>query len=136
MACLSMPWGGDLVMSPAGGLALATGQDGINQMITRELLTTSNVLLANGVRASPEFYLLPGFGRSLRVLVGQTVTEDLVDRLTQEITSVVLTTPGVDPNVPPTIQVTPVGHAVVILVSYSLSNGQPASVAFQVGATT
>ena len=131
-----MPWGGDLVLSPAGGLALATGQESINQLIVRELLTTSNVVLDNGVQASPEFYYDPTFGRSLRVLVGQNITEDLLDRLTQEITSVTLKTPGVNPNVPPTVQTAQAGNAVTILVAYTLSNGQPASVAFQVGATT
>jgi hypothetical protein len=132
MPAVFMEWGGDLGVNPQGGLLLAYGADETRQAIIRTLLTTP----ANPPGApsqQPEFYLDPAFGEGLRIQVSANLTPAILAAIKQSITKTVLSAPGVNPSIPPSIQVTSQGNVTFITVYYTLSNGQPSQMAFQIG---
>lgn len=101
-----LEYGQDLLIDGNGDIATATGWDETRQRIQRLLLTTCQETFLDGTSTQPEYLWDVNYGLGFRALEAEEFNEQTLATMKQKIAESVLTTPGVNPNVPPIVTVT------------------------------
>lgn len=101
--CLSLPYGGDLQLTPNGSLVFVSGVERIRQRIIRRFFTCPEENLI-GVGYIPADYIFdPNYGIGAVRLVGEPTSTDEALKLKQKVKKAVLVDEGVDTNQDPLI---------------------------------
>ncbi|MDN8027906.1 phage tail protein [Burkholderia multivorans] len=109
-------WGGDLVVSPSGDLAVANDSDTTTQQILRALMTNPALSDAAGnAIASADYSDHPTFGAGLPRKIGSTISIPAVRAI---VRSVVYSFHSVCRSPAPTIDVQPFNDGATINIQY------------------
>ena len=103
MPDLFCEWGGDLIVTPNGGIQSAVGWDNVRQRIIRSLITNSAQRLPDGSTTAPDYIYHPSYGIGCGSLVGQNPTPQYISGLVGRINQAVLQDVAVDPGSVPSV---------------------------------
>ena len=127
-------WGGDLVLSPSGGVQTATGWDQVRQRILRSLITSGDTVLPDGSSSPAGYVFHPTYGLGLGVLVSQNQTPAMLAELQSRIRAAVLEDASVDPSFQPQVVFRqPTTTCLEVYVGCLLLSGAPVSFGVSLG---
>lgn len=130
---LWLDWNSDLILTPSGSVQMATGWDATRQGIVRSLITNPAQELPDGTITTPDYVFEPEYGVGLGKMVDQDFGAVTLSTLEQKIQNAVLSDPGVDSSVPPSVLFNqPNNYTLDIVISVVQVNGQPGTIALQV----
>jgi hypothetical protein len=125
---LYLEWGGDLIVTANGSVAIAEGWDQVRERIIRRFLTNSAVPLPDGSTTPPDYVFSPSYGLSAGALVDQNPDDNWVADFTRRIRSACLSDSAVDPgSVPSVVVTTPAPGTLQVFVGIKLVSGQQGS---------
>jgi hypothetical protein len=120
-------WGGDLVLTPTGDLALlqdtAQAAPATAQWVARLILTTPILFDSSGNRISrADDMFNETFGAGVRALIGQPISPSLLNGIKSRILNAMAQNPEIAQNPPPPVNVSDMGNGFVLIQGDSSGN--------------
>ena len=124
-----LEWNSDLILTPNGSVATATGWDRIRQRIVRRFLTNSAVPLPDGSTTPPDYVFSPFYGLSGGALIDQNPDAKYRADLKRRIREAALLDTAVDPGAVPFVNISQPQIGVnVVSITVKLTNGDTGKV--------
>jgi hypothetical protein len=129
---LYLELGGDLVISPSGGILMATGWDQVRQRIMRRLFTNPELKLADGEVIPADYIFDKDYGIGINQLIDELITSTFLSNLTSRIKQGVMTDEGVDSTKDPLIEYFALNQGIYVQITVTLTTGIQGQLVFEI----
>lgn len=131
-AAIYLELGEDLVVSPSGGILMASGWDQIRQRIMRRLFTNPELKLADGEIIPADYIFDKDYGIGINQLIDEPITSTFLSNLTRRIKQGVMVDEGVDASKDPAIDYFVANQSVYVQITVTLTTGLQGQLVFEI----